>query len=73
MEVLVYMFTSGFAKTLISAWTYTCVAGAVGAFLAEVRTFAAKNSRVDPWVQAQAGAGIGAGANGPAVGGWEEW
>lgn len=54
MEVLVYMFTSGFAKTLISAWTYTCVAGAVGAFLAEVRTFAAKNSRVDPWVQAQA-------------------
>eukprot|EP00435_Cladocopium_sp_Y103_P027592 s1802_g6.t2 len=53
LETLVYICTSGFAKTCISALVYTCAAGAVGALLSEVRRVAELNERVDPMVKSQ--------------------
>lgn len=53
VETLVYVCTSGFAKTCISALVYTCAAGAVGALLSEVQRVAELNQRVDPVVPAQ--------------------
>jgi len=53
VETLVYICTSGFAHTLLSAFVYTCIAAAVGALISEVRIAVEMNQRVDPGLRAQ--------------------
>lgn len=43
----------GFARTLYSAFTYTLIAGAVGALITEVRAAMEANEQVDPSLRAQ--------------------
>jgi len=53
LQVLIYLFTSGFLKTCFSAVMYTCLSGAVGALLAQVRLTIYRNEKVDPQLEAQ--------------------
>ena len=52
-EVLVYIMTSGLVRISLSAITFACATGMVGALLAEVRATIEKNKQVDPTLQAE--------------------
>jgi len=52
-QVLVYIMTSGLARTAFSALTFACATGMVGALLAEVRVTIEKNKQVDPTLQSE--------------------
>jgi len=51
VQVLIYIMTSGLARTACSALTFACATGMVGALLAQVRSTIGQNKQIDPTLQ----------------------